>query len=142
MDRPVKLLDDGMRDTMKSILQLRDQRPEIFRRRLTEQEGKKGIIDPDNGDYTIESKNQDEIIRKNNERLKALKEDQTDEEATFDVWKGQVYDMGKRLYGVEKGFISDKMLEYEWSQGTNPKELVMSMARKNGLEQIADPNDF
>lgn len=143
MDRPVKLRDDGMRDAVRGILALRESRPEIFRRRLTEQESKRGKVDPDDGDYSIESdKLEEDKGKSNSDKLRALTEDDTDEEATFDQWKGQVYDIGRRLYGIDNGSISDEMLKFKWSQGVKPKELIMSLARKAGLEQITDPNEF
>ena len=137
-DKELKIAD-GMKDSVRTILSLREKNPDIFRKRISESEHKKGVIDPDDGNYDL-NEVQEKKAQDNNEKLRKLME--TSEEGTFDMWNGEVYDIGKRMYGMESGSISDEMLKYKWSQGVNPKEVVMQLARKVGLEQIADPNEF
>jgi hypothetical protein len=132
---------NAVQDSMKLLLEMRDKNPNIFRRRIDEKEHGQGVVDPDEGNYEPVALTDSEIAQRNEAKLKALTED-TSEEVSFIQWKNMFYDIGKRLYGMKSGSISDKMLDFEWSQGNTPKEYVMTLGRKLGLEQIADPEEY
>lgn len=129
---------NAMLSTMEKILEARENNPTSFRRRLTEVEGKKGVQPPDR-----QPDLNDQTAQENAKKLAELSEgvDNNGEEGFAD-WKGQVYNFAKILYGIDQKTISPEMLNFKWSQGIQPRELVMQLARKYGLEQLVDPEEF
>jgi len=139
---PIEKLEptkNHMTTAMSFLLEQREKHPENFRTRVTEQDYKKGIVDPDAGNYDLTEAKQATALSNAEKMRRNLKES---EEETFDSWKGIIYNYAKRLYGIDKDNISDDMLKFKWSKGITPKDLVLSMGREHGLEQITDPSDF
>jgi len=135
--------DSPVKDSMKLLLEMRDKQPDIFRRRISENEHQKGVVNPEDNEVTSspEPINED-VAKRNADKLRSFSESDGKEAGTFDQFKANFYDIGKKLYGIEVGNISDDMLRFEWSQGTTSRELVLSLGRKLGMEQIANPEEY
>lgn len=132
-------MPNDIMNTLLVIAEQREKNPEIFRARISEKELKRGVLDPDNGNYKLDESQKDGAAERNAEKIRKLKEAS---QPDFEQWKNQVYSFAKRIYNVDAGFISADQLNFEWSQGTDPKEMVLAFGRKVGLEQIADPSEF
>lgn len=131
---------NAMLSTMEKILETREKNPNTFLRRLTEKEGNKRTpYSPTSSDNSVN----EQKAQENAKKLENLTEDvDNNDEDGFANWKGQVYNFAKILYGIDQKTISPEMLNFKWSQGIQPRELVMQLARKYGLEQLQDPEDF